>query len=125
MGIFANCQILASTLPQSKKSSIWQLLCLELVNISLYTKFYQNNPYSGRPTAISIFSLFFFFFFFFFFLCFCVALVKEKWHLASTLARNCQYLCVPKIISTFTTVLSVMAIFAKWPRTDGQICIYC
>ena len=45
MGSFANCHILAWALPRSRKSGIWQFLCLDCVNINAYTHNYQNVPY--------------------------------------------------------------------------------
>ena len=83
------CNILASALPRSRRSGLWQFLCLDLVNINVYTQFYQHIPYSWRPTAISIFSHI---------VCFGVALIKEKWHLASI------FISIPQIIKIFPTV---------------------
>ena len=44
MGSFANCHILAWALPRSRKSGIWQFLCLDCVNINAYTKKLSKCP---------------------------------------------------------------------------------
>ena len=71
-----------SALPRSKKSGIWQFLCLELVNINIDvtlpkpTRGRGSSRQFGRqlaefvPDFLGDRSFFLFFFFFFFFVCF-------------------------------------------------------
>ena len=104
--------MLALALPQSRKSGIWEFLCLDLVNINKYTKSYQSLPYGWRSSAISIFSPF----------CFGSVLVKEKWRLDLVswldLVGICQY---AKIYQNIPNGLSAMAFFAYWHgRSDGH-----
>ena len=42
MNIFTNSYILASVLPRSMESAVWRFLCLDLINIDLYTKLYKK-----------------------------------------------------------------------------------
>ena len=66
LGIFANCHILASVLPWSKRG-VWQFVYLGLVNINMYTKcFIIWLKTYGEFHTLS-------------FVCFGVAFVKEKW----------------------------------------------
>ena len=74
--------------PRSRKSDIWQFLCLDLVeDLRLF-------PY---------FHIF----------CFGVALVKGKQHLESALARSCRYLPVSQNYQNIPDGLSAMAISAN------------
>ena len=105
MGIFAYCHILALALPPSRNSGIWQFLCVDHVNINVYTKFYQHI----LPTASSIFSHLFpsalpwskksgiwqvYWLDLVGIYMYPYAMIKEKWHLASVLARSSRYLHV-------------------------------
>ena len=110
MSIFAN--ILASVLPRSRKSGIWQLLCLDIVSINVY----KNKTAHMVKKTCGNFHMFTFF-------CFGIALVKDKYHFASVEPRSCQYLSVCQKLSkivNYSERLNAIAIFAKLPRTDGH-----
>ena len=57
-GHFHFFRILSSAKPRPKKNVISQSLGLDLVNINVYAKVYQNIPLSSRGRAIFLFSEF-------------------------------------------------------------------
>ena len=85
MGIFANCHILASALPLSKKSSTRQFLCLDLVNINVYITFIEKSHMAEEPRPILICSHVL--------LRRCLGQTKMAFG-KRVLARSCQYLSV-------------------------------
>ena len=68
--------------PKSKKTDIWQVHCLDLVDMYQCAKNYQNIPSS------------------FIFPHFCIgeAIYKVMWHLPSSVVESFQYLSVCQIL---------------------------
>ena len=74
------------------KNVISQSFGLDLVNINVYAKVYQNIPLSSRERAIFTFSEFEP----------RQRLGQPKWHLTISWATSCQYQCVCKILSKYS-----------------------
>ena len=86
---------------------IWQSLCLDLVYINVYAKFYQNIP-KGSSDRVSL--TFFRIwtsarasFTFFRIWSSAKPWPIDKWHLTIPWARSCQYQCVCKISSQYSS----------------------
>ena len=89
------------------KNVISQSLELDLVNINVYAKDYQNIPLSSRDRAI------FTFFSLFQNLALDKASTNDKCHFAISWTRCRQYQCVCKILSKYSKRFRVIDIFHK------------
>ena len=83
----------SSAKPRPTKNVISQSLGLDLVNINVYAKVYQNIPLSSRNRAIFIF---------FRILALGKASTDDKCNFAIPGARSCQYQCVFQILSKYS-----------------------
>ena len=107
MVIFTNWQqkrTLTLALPQSMKDGILQFRMFNIVNISVYTSFYQNTPYDSRLTANFIFSQFWSL----------LASINEKWHLASPLVTTCRKECLVKGLLPFSFFFGIVGLRLAW-----------
>ena len=72
---------------------IWQSHGLHLVNINVYAKFHHNIPLSSRDRAIFPFSEF----------GARQTSTHEKWYFTISWARSCQYQCLHRSLSKYST----------------------
>ena len=85
-------RILTSVKARPMRNDIWQYLGLQFVNTNVCVK-NKNIPHGPRDRASITFSEF----------GLCNASTKDKWHLAISWARSCQYKCICIISSTYST----------------------
>ena len=91
--------------PRSMINCIWQSLCLDLVNINMCAKFYQDiQTYGQFHIFLQNLNL-------------GKASTNDKWHLTIPWARSCQYQCVCNISSQYSTQVKRLGhfhIFRIW-----------
>ena len=92
IGRFNFFRIWSSAKPRPLKNVISQSLGLDLVNINVYAKVYQNIPLSQETGLCSLFQN----------LNLGNASANPKWHLTISWATSCQYQCVCKILSKYS-----------------------
>ena len=92
IGPFSLFQNLELGKASTDEKCISQSLGLDLVNINVYAKVYQNIPLSSRDRAIFTFSE----------LNLGNASANPKWHLTIPWATSCQYQCICKILSKYS-----------------------
>ena len=96
IGSFSLFQNLELSKASTDVNVISQSLGLDLVNINVYAKVYQNIPLSLRDRAI---------------------FADDKCHFATPWATSCQYQCVCKIYQNIPNGLRVIDIFRHFSRT--------
>ena len=95
IGPFSLFQNLELGKASTDENVISQFLGLDLVNINVYAKVYQNIPFSSRDRS------------------------SPKWHLTISWATSCQYQCVCKILSKYSKRFTSYRHFSRTGRRQN------
>ena len=91
------------------KNVISQSLGLDLVNINVYAKVYQNIPLSSRDGLFSLFQN----------LSLGIASANPKWHLTISWATSCQYHCICNNLSKYSKRFKSYRHFSRTGRRQN------